>query len=173
MWMWSLWRTHKNDHVRLVTSYWIYLYCLKRIIQEVSSNKKLSSKFLCEEDEFLSIFKNKRFFFYNKKTWGEFSCHYKSTILWRHSWLTRDRSPHSVPTNSICPERNQPWKSWGRANLIDAIFSLLFSQLLPWRCHVMAHPGGLFVWPPLVNMGLKEKLYWAMNCQHFSKDRNT
>ena len=34
--------------------YWIYLYCSKRIIQsflhKLSCNKKLSSKFLCEED---------------------------------------------------------------------------------------------------------------------------
>ena len=41
---------------------------------KLSSNKKISNKFLCEEDKFFS----------NNKSSGEFSCPYKFAILWRH-----------------------------------------------------------------------------------------
>ena len=61
--------------------------------------------FICEEDKFLSISKQKkRLCFSNKTSRGEFSFPYKSAILWRHFvWLTRERSPHSVPANSMSP----------------------------------------------------------------------
>ena len=51
-------------------------------MHKLSSNKKLSSKFLCEEDNlFLSILREK---LSNKKASAEFSWPYKFTILWRH-----------------------------------------------------------------------------------------
>ena len=49
---------------------------------------ELSSKFLCEEDKFLSIKKKQnRFCSSNRKSWGVFNCPYKSAILWRHIFV--------------------------------------------------------------------------------------
>ena len=50
----------------------------------ISRNKTLSSKFLCEEDKFLSISKQKKksVLLFQQKVFGrEFSCPYKSSIL--------------------------------------------------------------------------------------------
>ena len=71
--------------------YRIYLYCSKRIIQQfvhkLSSNKKLSSKFLCE-DKLLSISKQETFCFSNKKSSGESSVALRNPSFCWDTFLT-------------------------------------------------------------------------------------
>ena len=51
---------------------------------ELSSNKKVSSKFLCEEDKLLSISKQKTVLLFQQNVFGRVQLPYKSAILWRH-----------------------------------------------------------------------------------------
>ena len=75
----------------------------------ISRNKTLSSKFLCEEDKFLSISKQKknRFCFSNKKSSDESSVVLINPPFCEDTFLTdtRYRSPRSIPTNSMFPHQ--------------------------------------------------------------------
>ena len=67
--------------------YWIYLYCSKRIIQRLYPETKhyLVSFFVKKTSSCQFQNKKKSVLLFQQKVFGrEFSCPYKSSILWRH-----------------------------------------------------------------------------------------
>ena len=53
-------------------------------MHKLSSNKNYLVSFFVKKTSSCQFQNKKRFFFFNKTSWGDFNCPYKSAILWRH-----------------------------------------------------------------------------------------
>ena len=112
-----------------------------------SSNKKIPSKFLCEEDKFLSISKQKTVLLFQQKVFG-FSCPYKSAILWRHIFDWHEIGPHSISTNSMQKTYNILTNFLSRIKVFTCVLTRLILQVKMDSKHSLRYYGP-YIWSKL------------------------